>query len=470
MADWSVLGESSDPIPGDPEEVAALGRQLRETADMIQRQSASIKNLTSGEGWDSDAGDSFKKTAGDTADKLLKAYNRYDAAATALGETVDYANPERNWASALYHARDEARKLFTKAEQAHADSQSAGNAINNLPQHDPSAQMQAHQLNAKKGAADQDLQSYKRQLDGIKSFRDDHARRAANAIGDVIGRDGVHDTTWDKISHVLSAVSHIAGVIAAVAGALSLVLGWVPFLGQALVLIAAVASVVAFLCDLTLLIGGKGNWLDVGLDLLGCLSFGAGRLLGEGVKAASVAARGEAATRDATAFMEMGADEGEAWGLAGEFSGGLKGGDALESAAKGLSSWVPKLNSMDNVKNLANPFQGTLDSFKEAKASWSSIHSAQDFFKMARLGDPGVTDAAHAARAVSEGASGFRARVLIGSHAWSTSQVGAIGLGYANLEKPDSGLLPGEQYLPEPNLLKDGPFGDIKGWADTGSG
>jgi Putative T7SS secretion signal domain len=116
MADWSVLGESSDPIPGDPEEVAAFGKQLRETADMIQRQSASIKNLTSGEGWDSDAGDGFKKTAGDTADKLLKAYDRYDAAATALGETIDYANPERNWASALYHAQDEARKLLTKAE------------------------------------------------------------------------------------------------------------------------------------------------------------------------------------------------------------------------------------------------------------------------------------------------------------------------------------------------------------------
>ena len=125
---------------------------------------------------------------------------------------------------------------------------------------------------------------------------------------------------------------------------------------------------------------------------------------------------------------------------------------------------------MANVKNLVNPFQGTVDGFKDAVQTAKEVHNVGDFFKLARLGDPAVTDAAHAARSVSEGASGFRARALVGSHAWTGSQVGAVGLGYANLEKPESGLLPGEKYLPEPNLFKEGPFGNIKGWADTGSG
>lgn len=468
MADWSVLGEDSDPIPGDPYEVAALGKQMRETANMISKQSANIKNLTDGPGWDSDAGDEFKKTAGDTAGKLLKAYDRYDGAATALGESVDTGNPERNWASALYHAQTEARQLLTKAEHAHADSQGAATALGNLPKNDTSdhTTTQHTQLSKKKSTADGELSSYKRQLGHIKDFRDSHASKAASAIGKIIGHDGVHDTTWDKIAHVLSVVSHIAGVIAAVAGALSLVLGWVPFLGQALVAIAAVASIVALLCDLALAIGGKGNWLDVGLDLIGCLSFGAGRLLGDGVKVASVAARGEAVTRDASALMEVGMDEGAAWDMAAEFSGGLKGGDALEAAVRGPSSWLPKGKSL---MELARPLHGTTDAFKEANETWKGVHSVSDFLKLAKAGDPAVTEAAHAAKGVSEGASGFRTMALTGSRMWSGSQVGPITAGYLNLEKPDAPSVPGEQYLPEPDILKESPFGDLKGWADSGS-
>lgn len=37
---WEVVGESSDPVPGDPEDVARLGRELRRTADAIEKQAA----------------------------------------------------------------------------------------------------------------------------------------------------------------------------------------------------------------------------------------------------------------------------------------------------------------------------------------------------------------------------------------------------------------------------------------------
>lgn len=53
-ADWPPLWHD-DPTPGDPEEVAELGRKLRKMADMIDEQSRVIKALASVEGWDSEA-------------------------------------------------------------------------------------------------------------------------------------------------------------------------------------------------------------------------------------------------------------------------------------------------------------------------------------------------------------------------------------------------------------------------------
>ncbi len=41
--EWAVLGEDSDPVPGDPDAVAVLGQALRDTADTIWREAGEIK-------------------------------------------------------------------------------------------------------------------------------------------------------------------------------------------------------------------------------------------------------------------------------------------------------------------------------------------------------------------------------------------------------------------------------------------
>ncbi|MFD4262918.1 hypothetical protein ACFWR9_36225, partial [Streptomyces sp. NPDC058534] len=77
--EWAVIGESEDPIPGDPEEVARLGRDLRKTAESIKKQAEEIKALSSIEAWKSKAAEEFRGQAEEAEGKLRKAYKRYDA-------------------------------------------------------------------------------------------------------------------------------------------------------------------------------------------------------------------------------------------------------------------------------------------------------------------------------------------------------------------------------------------------------
>ena len=83
-ADWSPLA-GADPVPGDPDEVAALGRRFRATAAEIEQAAARLRTMCTDEFWDSDAGRAFRQRSDDTAGKLVKAYARYEATATALG-------------------------------------------------------------------------------------------------------------------------------------------------------------------------------------------------------------------------------------------------------------------------------------------------------------------------------------------------------------------------------------------------
>jgi hypothetical protein len=60
--DWDTARyDDGDLVPGDPYEVATLGRQLRDTADMIRTQAGNLRNLVDGNGWDSPAGRKFQE-------------------------------------------------------------------------------------------------------------------------------------------------------------------------------------------------------------------------------------------------------------------------------------------------------------------------------------------------------------------------------------------------------------------------
>jgi len=120
-ADWSPLAET-DPVPGDPQEVAALGRRFEATAAEIDAAVRRLRAMCTDEFWDSGAGAAFRQRGAETAGKLNAAYARYAAAATALGTDAADPSPSTgarpNYAAALAQAQGLAARALPAAQAA----------------------------------------------------------------------------------------------------------------------------------------------------------------------------------------------------------------------------------------------------------------------------------------------------------------------------------------------------------------
>jgi uncharacterized protein YukE len=77
---------SGDPVPGDPQEIAMLGRRYADTAAEIARQAANLRKLATAApgGWKGKAGTVFHSHAADLATRISKAHERYATAGKAL--------------------------------------------------------------------------------------------------------------------------------------------------------------------------------------------------------------------------------------------------------------------------------------------------------------------------------------------------------------------------------------------------
>lgn len=380
---WEVLGESSDPIPGDPEEVAGLGRQLRKTADAIEKEAREIKALASVENWQGKAATKFRGSADGAGDKLRKAFKRYDVASRALGTKVVDGVCSKEYASELHRAQQMADKALTDAESAQGGMDSAQHSLDTQPKDTPDDDPATRKLKHHKEQASSALSAAKDALDAAKGVRDAAAKSAADAIHHVIEHDGLKDGWTDKFKNWvhenagwLTEISKWAGRIALWAGVAALALGWIPVIGQAIAAVANVialaASVVALATDLVLALGGEGSWKAVFLDAVGVATFGIGRAAMSGAKGAAAGSKALARSSLFKNAMASGMKTNKAWNLANR---GTQGALRGKSAAKALAA-APKgrLPSWSNVKEGFSPvsmYRDTVDGVKSVKNAFS---------------------------------------------------------------------------------------------------
>ncbi|MER6724722.1 MULTISPECIES: putative T7SS-secreted protein [Streptomyces] len=285
----------SDPVPGDPYEVARLGKELRAMADEIDKQARNIKALASVEGWDSDAGRAFHEIAGDTAGRLKDAYDRYDEAATALGTKVQEGGGESSeYASELHRAQRLADKGLEEFRAAESDHKAALKVLDPLQGTVPSdAKDSAERTKQGKKRDDAALlmAQARQKIEQAKEIRDDAADRAAKKIKYVIHHDGVRDpggimnwiadhADWFSAAATALAVAALVAAIVLSGGTLAVVL----------VLAASAMSATALSGRLydVFARGGKLDLLKMGLDVLGIIP-GLGAL--KGLTAAAKGAR-----------------------------------------------------------------------------------------------------------------------------------------------------------------------------------
>ncbi|OKI88485.1 hypothetical protein AMK11_10065 [Streptomyces sp. CB02414] len=291
--DWSPMYDS-DPVPGDPYEVARLGKELRGMADEIDKQARNIKALASVDGWDSDAGRAFHEIAGDTSGRLKDAYDRYDEAAIAIGTKVREGDGESSeYASELHRAQLLADKGLQEYRAAEVDYKAAKEVLDSLKGKlltGDDAVQHSKQQKKSDDAAQLMLEGQKK-ITQAKVIRDEAAHDAARKIKNVIHHDSVRDpggimnwiadhADWFSAAATALAVAALVAAIVLSGGTLAVVL----------VLAAGAMSATALSGRLydVFARGGKLDLLKIGLDILGIIP-GLGAL--RGLTAAAKGAR-----------------------------------------------------------------------------------------------------------------------------------------------------------------------------------
>ncbi|MFJ6084355.1 putative T7SS-secreted protein [Streptomyces sp. NPDC092369] len=427
--EWAAIGESADPVPGDPDEVARLGRDLRKTAEAIRKQAGEIKALSSVEAWKSKAADEFRQQAEEAEGKLRKAFKRYDAAADALGEKVTEGTDSKEYASELHRAQKMADKALRDAQDAHDEDQASSTAIGKLPKDTPDDDPGRDKLKKRQEAAASAMERAKKDLEAAKDVRDAAAKRARDSIRHAIDHDGLKDGRWDKFKDwvhdnagFIEEVLKWSGWIATICGTLSLLVGWIPVIGQAL---AAVLGSIALLATLVSLVGhtllalaGEGSWFDVALDVVGLVTLGIGRGAIAGAKGASLAAKATARSaagralragiraKPGTAAYQRALNE--TWKKANLLSGGALRGKAgvkvIDEMPKGWFPGAARLKEAFNPKSIYNEFKEGFKGVKDFRPSnvrqlgqsetWAGVRP--------RIGDSGIADLEKSMGQISE--------------------------------------------------------------------
>ncbi|MEV0689530.1 putative T7SS-secreted protein [Streptomyces sp. NPDC050388] len=431
---WAVLDEASDPVPGDPDTIARLGRQLRKTAEAIDKEAREIRALASVENWKGKAATEFRGAAEGAGDKLRKAFKRYDEAADALGTQVRDGVCSNEFASELHRAQQMADKALRDAETADEDLGSAKRSLDGLPDDAPKDDPDRKKHTRQQEAASSALSAAKEALETAKGIRDRAAQRAADAIHHVIENDGLKDGWKDKFKNWvhenadwLKEISKWAGRIALWAGVAALALGWIPVIGQVIAVVAnavaLVASVVALATDLVLALGGEGSWKSVFLDAVGVATFGLGRAAVAGAKGVAAGSKALARSNLYKNAVASGTKTNKAWKLANRGApGSPRGKDAARAMAdmpKGkLPNWVnlkegfsPSAiyrDTVDGVKSLGNAFskQGWRDGIKNMAAPRSAGTLDPDLARTA-AGLDGLSSAAREVPVVSSALNNF---------------------------------------------------------------
>jgi hypothetical protein len=352
-SDWYPVEMWEDPTPGDADATVDAGRHYRDVADAIETAARRLREIASAPDMESEAVEAFVGKAEEVANNIDRAHERYRGVGDALytygfqlGRAQDDADDALRRAIA---AREDAGAARARLDTARQNLQQAQDDDAAAPPEAPPADLSGHQSavsRAEGDVADAEM-AWQRAISDAQQAKEDAesaARAAREAIEDVKDSGDLNDSTWDNVAGALKKLADFAGMVAAVCGILALAVGWIPVIGQALAAvlgtIALVAGLVSLLCNVALLIGGKGSLKSVILDLVGVLSFGIGR---------AVVAGARGAYRGAQGLARMNAGRLAATSPASRLAAGLPGGSSA-SAIRGMLGGNNAISNLTRVQ------------------------------------------------------------------------------------------------------------------------
>ncbi|MFD4630117.1 hypothetical protein ACFVYR_16725 [Streptomyces sp. NPDC058284] len=290
--DWQPLADQ-DPVPGDPDRLEQLGRKLRGTADELKRQVRHLKAASEADSWDSDAGKEFREKAKKCRGRLEAAHKRYETVADAVGDRLvdhgsDYESnataPPGNYATELHRAQRMAEIARQEARDAEAEKSAARKGLDVLSGKEKGAGKGGREdLENKAQAAGKSLEAARGKLRKAQEIRDAAARRAREAIDEVISGDALKDGFWDDFADFVEGASSWSEDISKYAGLAALAVGWIPVVGQGLAGllggISMVATLVNIACTAIQVAMGDASWTKLATAAVGLLMMGAGKAM-----------------------------------------------------------------------------------------------------------------------------------------------------------------------------------------------
>ena len=353
-ADFEPLA-SSDPVPGEPDEITALGKRYADTATEIARQAANLRKLATAtpQGWKGQAGTVFASHASDLSTRISRAQARYAAAGSAL----------QACGGPMYDAQQRAYAAVRQAKDA--EQQLAANVPGPPPPagNPPlTAQEQAAERTRQSAYTDaQTLMSQARSRfnDAVHDYQTS-AASAARKIMNEIGHDGLKDSWWDRnfgwISQVFKYIAIAVIVLAVVALILACPLsaGLLVALGASASMLGTIGTAIGWtLFGLTVLQAAfdgtaaathKESWTAFSLDIVALAAFGFGKGaevlmkgLAGGAEAAGKAVAAGRAGKDAMRASKLPGflySVASRSGLASSLMRTFGMGDVLDAAAK----------------------------------------------------------------------------------------------------------------------------------------
>jgi hypothetical protein len=276
-ADWTPLGLSADPVPGDPERVSQEAAHLSRMATTLTDQIAALRKIAAG-GADSvlvgQYAEKIRLSAADLAGQLGKVVGRYQKVSSALSQWVpDLEQAQARSATALTEAEGPYRTLQIKP-----GFPASGTLT-------PAQQQEKQHYDRSQQREQSGLDAAKAMLAKAVSFRDERASHWAAVVNSAID-DGVKDSFWDGVAGAwddfagfigrytwlikdICTVLEIAATVLAYIALCATGIGW---LLAAAFLIMGVALAGRFLLAAT----GQGSWLEVAMDAFALLTLGIG--------------------------------------------------------------------------------------------------------------------------------------------------------------------------------------------------
>lgn len=293
--DWVPLAET-DPLPGDPDAIAAEAARLVRLGQDMRVQSTRLRQIGADSTLIGAYADELRSAAGTLAGDLDESAERYERVGSALsGWAPELAEAQRLTLQARTKAiaAEELRQRIVPLFEKSTWGQNAASALV-----DPAAASRlAGQIEADALLAE----ARRLLLDAVEQAqaRGRHYAGLIEEASDIL-KDGRWDNFKDWADRNADWIESYTDNLGWVATAAAVGAIFLPG-ANVLVLTALGITALSAATHATLLATGNGSWADLGLDIFALATFGAGAAAARGLKSAQLAARTAAAAeaRDA---------------------------------------------------------------------------------------------------------------------------------------------------------------------------